>query len=85
MCRDWIKKEVVADDLTDSGSMAKISERLVRQKDLPQFEPVDLTLDMVVEEGDRLVYEQDMVNSMRLSDEYLRKQYGKGTMIGFGG
>lgn len=76
---------MVADDLTSSGSMAQISERLVRQKDLPQFEPVDLTLDMLMEEGDRLVYEQEMVNNTRLSDEYLRKQYGAGTMIGFGG
>eukprot|EP00892_Ulva_mutabilis_P004562 jgi/Ulvmu1/2478/UM137_0003.1 len=82
---DWIKLEVVAEDITKSGSMSRISERLVRQKDLPQFEPVDLTLDMLIEEGDRLVYEQEMVNSMRLSDKYLRKQYGSGTMIGFGG
>lgn len=65
--------------------MAQISERLVRQKDLPQFEPVDLTLGMLMEEGDRLVYEQEMVNNTRLSDEYLRKQYGAGPMIGFGG
>lgn len=75
----------MADDLTESGSMAKISERLVRGKDLPQFEPVDLTLDMIMEEGDRLVYEQEMVNNTRLSDDYLRKQYGSGTMVGFGG
>jgi hypothetical protein len=74
----------VSDDLTRGGNLSKISERLLRKKDLPMFEPVDLTLDALVEEGERLVYEQDMVNSMRLSDVYLRKQYGQGTMIGFG-
>ena len=47
--REWIKREVVADDLTEGGSMAKISERLVRKKDLPQFEPV---MDVIAQNPD---------------------------------
>lgn len=46
---------------------------------------MQLTLDALVEEGERLVYEQEMVASMRLSDVYLRKQYGKGSLIGLQG
>jgi hypothetical protein len=73
----------VAEDITKEGNMKKISERLARRRDLPQFEPVNLTLDSLMEEGDRLVHEQDMVNSMRLSDEYMIKQHGSGGMLGF--
>lgn len=124
--------------------MRELGRRLLRQEDLPQFEPVDLTLLMLMEEGGcacwvlptlhacstavgaascgcraaacclascvpslcshcllaahlrpfwplraagrRLQAEQDMVNSMRLSDEYLKKQRKVGrSMIGLSG
>jgi hypothetical protein len=85
MCRAWVKREIVAEDLREGSNLRKIGERLVSKDKLPEFEPVDLTLDSLVEEGDRLVYEQEMVNNMRLSDEYVKKQYGSGSMLGFGG
>jgi hypothetical protein len=74
---------VVTEDITKEGNLKKISERLVKKRDLPQFEPMKLSLDMLMEEGDRLVYEQDMVNSLRLSDDYIIKQHGSGSMLGF--
>ena len=40
-----------------------------------------------MEEGKRLVQEQDFINNLRLSDEYMRKQKqtAPGSMIGFNG
>lgn len=42
----------------ESGDYAELHRRLVKGKDLPQFEPVTATLDMLVAEGERLVMEQ---------------------------
>lgn len=39
---------------------------------LPKFEPVDLRLDTLLEEGQRLVQEQESVRSHKLSEEYFR-------------
>lgn len=75
----------MSDDITKDGNLKKISQRLLAKSELPQFEPVNLNLDTLVEEGERLVYEQEMVNSLRLSDEYIIKQHGAGSMLGFGG
>ena len=83
--RDWIKREVVSEDITKDGNLTKISQRLLHKSDLPQFEPVNLNLDSLMEEGDRLVYEQEMVNNLRLSDDYIIKQHGSGSMLGFSG
>jgi hypothetical protein len=48
-----------------------MNRRLLTQKDLPEFEPVPLTLAMLVAEGLRLVQEQDLVNSTKLGEEYM--------------
>ncbi|PRW44880.1 ribulose bisphosphate carboxylase oxygenase chloroplastic isoform C [Chlorella sorokiniana] len=85
--RDWIKKDVVHGEIAEENeNMRELGRRLLAQEGLPQFEPVDLTLAMLLEEGRRLVQEQEMVNSMRLSDEYLKKQRKMGrSMIGLSG
>jgi hypothetical protein len=38
---------------------------------LPEFKTMALTVAVLKEEGDRLCYEQDMVNNTRLSLEYM--------------
>jgi hypothetical protein len=85
--REWIKRDVVAGEISDENENLKdLGRRLVRQEGLPTFEPVDLTLKDLMKEGERLVYEQEMVNSMKLSDEYLKKQTKAGkSIIGLSG
>ena len=39
---------------------------------LPTFEPVQLHVEDLLKEGRRLAAEQDAVNSLRLSDEYMK-------------
>lgn len=122
--------------------MKELGRRLVTQEGLPKFEPIDLTLDMLLAEGarrgagggvghglagaaaggpwrlrlggsacpaalpagaharaaracpaaallaagDRLVQEQEYVNTIQLSDEYLKKQRSSGrSLIGMQG
>lgn len=48
-----------------------MNKRLLQQKNLPEFEPVPLTLAMLVQEGMRLVKEQQLVNNNRLGEEYM--------------
>jgi hypothetical protein len=48
-----------------------MNRRLLTQKDLPEFEPVPLTLAMLVAEGMRLVKEQELVNTSKLGEEYM--------------
>ena len=85
--RDWIKHDVIKGEISDENENLKdLGRRLLRQEDLPQFEPVDLSLDMLLKEGRRLVMEQDMVMNMKLSEEYLtkgKKQYK--SIIGLSG
>lgn len=45
------------EDITKDGNLSGIAKRLLHGKDLPQFEARDLTLDDLVSEGDRLVFE----------------------------
>jgi hypothetical protein len=53
---------------------------------LPTFEPLQLRLDELFVEGDRLVREQDMVNELRLANEYYKPQRKLGrSMIGLAG
>lgn len=85
--REWIKRDVVRGEISDENeNLQDLGRRLVRQEGLPTFEPVDLTLADLLKEGERLVYEQEMVNSMKLSDEYLKKQKKLNrSMIGLSG
>ena len=73
--RRWIKEDVIKGDISEENDNLKdLGRRLVRQEGLPKFEPVQLTLKDLLQEGERLVHEQEMVMKMKLSDEYMKKQ-----------
>jgi hypothetical protein len=83
------RMQVVRGDLPEAekAGMAELARRLIKKKDLPQFEPVRLTYAMLEAEGERLEQEQEFVNSQRLSEEYLKdcgKQRGP-SIIGLQG
>jgi len=53
---------------------------------LPSFEPDNITLDILLAEGHRLAGEQQAVNQLKLSDEYMRDTgAGGGSLIGLKG
>lgn len=84
--RQWIQQDIVQGDIThENENMHELGHRLLNKTGLPEFEPMQLTLDMLVKEGQRLTYEQDMVNKVKLAPEYLKMQKGAVSMIGFGG
>ena len=60
---------------------------LVRRSSvLPSFEPENITLDLLLGEGHRLAGEQEAVNKLKLSDEYMRDTGGGGgSLIGLQG
>ena len=85
--REWIKKDVIDGDISDANDNLKnMGRRLLAKEGLPKFEPVTLQLKDLLAEGERLVMEQDMVRTMKLSEDYL-KNMGKGgrSMIGLTG
>lgn len=57
---------------SDQANFKEVHRRLIKREGLPVFEPVPITLDMLLAEGRRLVAEQDAVNSAKLSEEYMR-------------
>lgn len=85
--RKWIQNDVIDGDISEENSNLKeLGRRLVNGENLPEFEPVDLRVDDLIREGERLVMEQDHINSMRLSEEYLKKQKKIGkSIIGLSG
>lgn len=53
---------------------------------LPTFEPVNLHVEDLLKEGQRLVAEQDAVNRLKLSDEYMKNTGKKGrSLVGLSG
>ena len=63
------------DIISEDSNLSELTKRLVSKRDLPKFEAVELTLDMLMREGERLEYEQEMVNQHNLASEYLN--FGK--------
>ena len=56
------------------------------REDLPTFEALPITLEGLLEQGRRLAREQDLVNSHKLSKEYLKDTGGGGgSLIGLQG
>lgn len=51
------------------------------RENLPLFEPVELRLEDLLKEGDRLAEEQENVNRLRLSDEYMKNTGKKGSSL----
>ena len=85
--RKWIQDDVIDGDISEeNNNLKELGRRLVNSENLPEFEPVDLRVADLIKEGERLVMEQDHVNSMRLSEQYLKKQKKVGkSIIGLGG
>lgn len=84
--RRWIKEDVVKTDLdSEDADMKEFAHRLLKKVDLPDFQPVDVTLDMLLVEGHRLAGEQDRVNSLKLSKEYMKYTGSGGSLIGLQG
>jgi len=85
--RNWIEHDVLgADIVADDVKLDDLGRRLARKQNLPTFEPVELNLNMLIREGERLVYEQQMVLNNNLAKEYLKPQKKIGrSMIGLSG
>lgn len=59
---------------------------MICREGLPTFEPVKLHVEDLLKEGSRLAAEQDAVNRLRLSDEYMRNTGKTGqSLIGLQG
>lgn len=71
----------------ENSNLAELSKRLVGRTGLPEFEPVQLTLDMLLVEGARLERESALVRESSLSKEYLKQSVHKSTrkLIGLQG
>lgn len=82
--RKWIITDVVGSELVDNDAdVDKLSRRLFQKDGLPSFEPVEATLQMLVDEGLRLAKQQQLVKESKLSVEYMKQQKGSGSLIGF--
>ncbi|KAF8055666.1 rca [Scenedesmus sp. PABB004] len=69
-----------------SGSISEVNRRLLSQQGVPEFEPAAISLDGLVAEGRRLVAEQELVNSSKLSEAYMRGvAWGERDAAGGGG
>lgn len=55
------------------------------REDLPKFEPVDLTVKTLLEEGRRLANEQQQVMNFKLSEDYMKKTGSGPSLIGMSG
>ncbi|GAX74854.1 hypothetical protein CEUSTIGMA_g2300.t1 [Chlamydomonas eustigma] len=84
--RDWIKLEITGENsISDTPALKKLGRRLVDKVDLPKFEPVSLTLDMLIEQGERLEHEQTLVMTHNLAREYMKFGQATGGLIGLQG
>ncbi|KAG2437907.1 hypothetical protein HXX76_005523 [Chlamydomonas incerta] len=73
--RNWIKTDVTGTEfIADEANLSSMAKTLlsVDRSEVPKFEPVRLTLDMLVAEGERLEFEQQQVNEHKLSEQYLK-------------
>jgi len=80
--RTWIQDDVIDGEISEENeNLKELGRRLLSQDNLPVFEPLSLHVQDLIIEGRRLVQEQDHVNSMRLSNEYLKPQKKAGKSI----
>jgi hypothetical protein len=80
--RDWIQNDVIDGSISEeNANLSELGRRLLAGKDLPTFEPLQLGPEDLFVEGDRLIREQEMVNRVRLSGEYLKPQKKRGRSI----
>lgn len=68
--------------VNEIGGAEQIGPKLLRRKKgdapLPEFIAPEQNVDDLIKAGYELVEEQNMVNNMKLSDEYMKKQTGPG-------
>lgn len=84
--RKWIRDDIGVDLSGEGSNLKELSKRLVTKVNLPVFEPVQLTLEMLIKEGERLEEEQQHVLSNNLSKEYYRVATDSaGGLLGLGG
>ena len=83
--RTWIQDEAGFDITADNSNLAELGKRLARKENLPVFEPAVLTLQDLIDEGERLEREQQMVLDHKLSKEYLKDTGSSGQLIGMMG
>lgn len=69
----------------ENANLKDLALRLVKKQDLPKFEPVQLHVPALLEEGRRLAYEQEMVNSFKLSQDYFKRNQATGGLLGLQG
>eukprot|EP00878_Enallax_costatus_P019250 GHUV01020305.1.p1 GENE.GHUV01020305.1~~GHUV01020305.1.p1 ORF type:complete len:358 (+),score=81.86 GHUV01020305.1:442-1515(+) len=70
--RDWMVEVSGSSFDAEDADFKEVHRRLINKEGLPEFEPVPLTLDLLLAEGRRLVAEQDAVNNAKFSEEYMR-------------
>jgi hypothetical protein len=93
--RRWIAETVqvpVSDSTAEicdlsEANMSELCRRLVLKEDLPTFEALDLSLEDLLAEGNRLAQEQEFVNTQNLAKEYLKNMDdgNSGGLIGLSG
>lgn len=87
--REWIKNDVIMGEISDENeNLQNLGKKLLNRENtpMPSFEPVDLTLKDLLVQGERLVAEQDMVQNMKLSEEYMKNHTpGAQSLIGLTG
>ena len=71
MVREGLLQDMVLAAASKS-SCAEPTSLVHCRENLPTFEPVQLALEDLLKEGNRLAEEQEMVNKMKLSEEYMK-------------
>jgi hypothetical protein len=73
--------------VTEGADVDRVNKALLNEKQRPSFESPEVTLEMLLAEGKRLVEEQDLIMQQKLSEEYMKgiKDQPQGpSLIGFG-
>lgn len=85
--RDWVVRDVIDGAISEENAgLAQLGARLAQGRDLPEFEPITLTVEGVLEEGRRLAREQELVMQGNLADSYWKHaKAAGGPGIGLGG
>lgn len=85
--RAWIVRDVIDGAISEENAgLARLGARLAQGRDLPEFAPITLTVEGVLEEGRRLAREQELVMQGNLSDSYWKHaKAAGGPGIGLGG
>jgi hypothetical protein len=76
----------IAPDRTTAADVAAAEKMSAVASLLPDFAAAgSATLSLLLEAGEDLVREQEAVNAWKLSEDYMKKQTGGGSLLGFGG